>query len=56
MTEQDELTRDKYSGLEIRKTDNGLKDCDLQAEQTPALLELDERGLPVGWEVPNGDA
>ena len=56
MAEQDELTRDEYSGLEIRKTDNGLKDCDLEAPQTNSPLELDERGLPVGWEVPNGNA
>ena len=56
MTEQDELTRDEYSGLEIRKTDNGPKECDLPAPQTQGLLELDERGLPKGWETPNGDA
>ena len=55
MTEQDELTRDEYSGLEIRKTDNGPKECDLPAPQTQGLLELDERGLPVGWEAPNGN-
>lgn len=54
MTEQNEQTRDPYSGLEIRKTDNGPKECDLPAPQTPGLLELDERGLPVGWEAPDG--
>lgn len=50
-----ENTRDEFSGLEIRPTDNGLKECDMEAPQTPGLLELDERGLPVGWEVPDGD-
>lgn len=51
-----EQVRDAYSGLVVRHTDNGPKECDLPAPQTPGLLELDERGLPVGWEAPNGDA
>ena len=46
---------DPTSSLEIRSTDNGLKECDLEAPQTATLLELDERGLPKGWEAPNGD-
>ena len=46
---------DEYSGLEIRRTDNGLKECDLEAPQVKGLLELDERGLPVGWEAPDGN-
>ena len=50
-----EQTKDKLTGLEIRKTDNGLKECDLEAPQTKGLLELDERGLPVGWEAPDGN-
>ena len=51
----EERERDPYTGLEIRPTDNGLRECDMEAPQTPGLLELDERGLPVGWEAPNGD-
>ena len=50
-----EKTRDEYSGLEIRATDNGLKDCDLESPQSARPLELDDRGLPAGWEVPDGD-
>lgn len=53
--EESKNTRDKFSGLEIRKTDNGLKECDLEAPQTQGLLELDDRGLPVGWEAPDGN-
>lgn len=52
---ENELTRDEHSGLEIRLTDNEPKDCDLPAPQTAGLLELDERGLPVGWEAPDGN-
>ena len=44
---------DPWSGLPIRKTDNGLKEGDLEASQEPRPLELDEHGLPVGWEAPN---
>lgn len=49
------MTIDENSGLEIRKTDNGLKECDLEARQDAQPLMIDERGLPVGWEAPNGD-
>ena len=49
------MTEDVFSGNEIRRTDNSLKECDMEAPQTQGLLELDERGLPVGWEAPNGD-
>ena len=49
-----ENTRDEFSGLEIRPTDNGPKECDLEAPQTRGLLVLDERGLPEGWEAPDG--
>ena len=51
-----EQVKDPFNGLEIRQTDNGLKECDLEAPQTKGLLELDERGLPKGWEVPYGNA
>lgn len=51
----DEKIIDPTANLEIRQTDNGLKDCDREAPQTRGLLELDERGLPVGWEAPNGN-
>lgn len=50
-----EQVKDPYNGLEIRKTDNGLKACDEEAPQTKGLLELDDRGLPVGWEAPDGN-
>lgn len=46
---------DPYSGMIVRYTDNGMKDGDLPASQEPRPLELDERGLPVGWEVPDGE-
>lgn len=49
---------DEYSGNEIRKTDNGIKEGDKVSPQTPELLELDENGVPVGfeeWEVHGGD-
>ena len=49
-------TVDAYSGKEIKRTDNGLRECDLEAPQTKGLLELDERGLPKGWEAPDGNA
>ena len=50
-----EPIRDPYSGLEVRPTDNGMKSCDMEAPQTAGRLQLDERGLPEGWEAPNGD-
>ena len=50
-----ETVKDPYNNLEVRRTDNGMKDCDLEAPQVAKLLELDERGLPVGWEAPNGN-
>lgn len=46
---------DPQSGLEIRPTDNGLKDCDLKAPQSPEPLSLSPDGLPEGWEAPDGD-
>ena len=46
---------DPFSGLIVRFTDNGPKEGDLPAPQDPRPLELDERGLPVGWEVPDGE-
>ena len=42
---------DPQSGLVVRPTDNGPKPCDLEAPQTQGPLELDERGLPIGWEA-----
>ena len=45
---------DPKTGLTVRYTDNSLKDGDLEGiNQEPKPLELDELGLPVGWEVPN---
>lgn len=38
----DEKTVDPSSGLEIRKTDNGPKECDLDAPQVSRLLTRDE--------------
>ena len=46
---------DHFSGLEIRRTDNGLRKYDLEAPQDPEPLKLDENGLPVGWEAPHDD-
>jgi hypothetical protein len=36
----------------IKRTDNGLKDGDLQADQTAAPLEIVD-GKPKGWEAPD---
>lgn len=45
---------DPISGLLVRYTDNGLKPGDLPGiSQDPRALELDENGLPIGWEAPN---
>ena len=52
MTDQ---VRDPFSGLEVRPTNNGLKNCDLEAPQTAARLELDERGLPVDFNPKRGE-
>ena len=47
---------DHTSGNEIRKTDNSMKDCDLPGiNQVNEPLELDENGLPVGWNPPEVD-
>ena len=46
---------DPFSGLIVRFTDNGMKEGDLPASQEPRPLELDESGLPIGWEVPDGE-
>lgn len=48
-------TIDCESGLEIRKTDNGMHEGDLKADQTPEPLALGDDGMPEGWEAPNGD-
>lgn len=48
-------TVDHYSGNPIRRTDNGMRDCDLPADQTPKPLEIGKDGLPVGLEVGHGD-
>lgn len=44
--------KDPTSGLEIRRTDNGLKpgDPENQPPQTPEMLELDPNGHPIGVE------
>lgn len=49
------MTIDPESGKPIRPTDNGLKDCDREAPQSPEPLSLSPGGLPEGWEVPDGD-
>ena len=47
---------DPFSGLVVRYTDNRLKDGDLPGiNQEPIPLELDDHGLPVGWEVEHGE-
>lgn len=38
----DEKTIDPSSGLEIRRTDNGLKECDLESPQVSRLLTQEE--------------
>ena len=46
-------TVDHESGNPIRKTDNGLKECDLPGvNQSSKPLELGKNGLPVGWKPP----
>ena len=37
-----EMTVDRYSGNNIRKTDNGLKDCDLESPQVARVLTEEE--------------
>ena len=47
---------DNVSGNEIRPTDNGLKECDLEGiNQDNKPLELDENGLPIDWQPPKED-
>jgi len=46
--------KDPFNGLAVRATDNGLKDCDLEAPQDREPLDLVD-GKPEGWEAPNGD-
>lgn len=46
---------DPFNNLEVRKTDNGLKECDLEAVQSNKPLVLVD-GKPKGWEAPNGNA
>ena len=51
-----QTVKDPSSGLEVRYTDNGLKEGDLPGlSKEPQPLELGADGLPVGWEAPNGD-
>lgn len=38
----DENTIDPASGLEIRKTDNGLRECDVESPQINRILTSDE--------------
>lgn len=48
-----EMTIDPTANLQIRPTDNGQKDCDIETlNQEPVPIELDENGLPVGWSAP----
>lgn len=46
---------DPLSGMLLNFTKSGMMDGDLPASQEPRPLELDERGLPVGWEVEHGE-
>ena len=46
--------KDPFNGLAVRKTDNGPKDCDLEAAQTAEPLKLVD-GKPEGWEAPDGN-
>ena len=46
---------DNFSGNVIRRTNNGLRDCDLEASQVNKPLKLDKNGVPVGWKPPKGD-
>lgn len=50
------LPIDPKSGKQIRLTDNTLKEGDLKASQSTKPLVLDKRGLPEGWEVPDGNS
>lgn len=47
MGEEKKHTVDKETGMEIRRTDNGLKEGDVESPQTSGLLELDDNGLPA---------
>ena len=49
------MSVDPETGMVIRPTDNGPKDCDLEASQKAEPLALGADGLPEGWEAPNGD-
>ncbi len=47
MGEEKKHTVDKETGMIIRRTDNGLKEGDVESPQTSGLLELDDNGLPA---------
>lgn len=49
MSEHDknEAVVDPTSGLQVRKTDNGMKEGDLETPQSLEALKLDENGLPT---------
>lgn len=48
-----EMTIDPMSNLQIRPTDNGLKEKDLPGiSQESVPLELDSNGVPVNWTPP----
>ena len=38
---------DPSSGLQVRKTDNGMKEGDLETPQDLEAMKLDENGLPA---------
>lgn len=45
--DKQKVVNDPTSGLQVRKTDNGMKEGDLETPQDLAALELDENGLPT---------
>lgn len=45
----EEMTVDRASGKKIRRTDNGLKDCDIVSPSMAAPLEIGDDGLPTWW-------
>ena len=48
-----EMTIDPNANLQIRPTDNSLKEEDLEGvSQDPTPIKVGDDGLPIGWNPP----
>jgi len=50
----EKTVKDPFNDLIVRRTDNRLRECDMEAPQIPQPLEIID-GKPEGWEAPDGD-